>query len=485
MRRLLFITFLFISLVSNAQETRYIASEKIKIFDVYPQDNNSESLKWLNYLKPNEEFYIYGINSKEGSVYVYNNLHTGKFLTSDKKFFKALKKAKIIDIVKEKNCADFNRKKKDIKNKIDTYYRLEAERKAKEARKKEIKDSLKLLEIKEQFKIDSLANYTKHYNDSIQFEERLKSYIEASVEKYKKGSEKVKSLYPIAVNVDSWGIGDLGEAFVSVSVLNCSPQTIKYITFGFKFYNPVGDVCRNWINGNTVWKVRGVGPIGPRWTLESSAKLEDSFGKYSFDESSFYVKLADKIRLVSITIQYMNGKTISLSGNALKNHVFWENNWIESPSFPINLTDNITEEIFTENDTVSNYKPLIFEDYIKNKYPELLFSYYKQNGNGDYISNGGVETMPSFPGNINQWLSQNLIYPAVAAENNIQGKVVVSFIVDRDGSIIAPHIVKSVDPALDREALNLVKRMPKWNPGSVNGKPARAIFTLPITFNLK
>ena len=96
-----------------------------------------------------------------------------------------------------------------------------------------------------------------------------------------------------------------------------------------------------------------------------------------------------------------------------------------------------------------------------------------------------AEQMPSFKGNVNQWLSQNLTYPAVAAENGIQGRVVVNFVVEKDGSISNVQVVRSVDPALDREAVNVVKRMPKWNPGMNNGQPARVKFTLPVTFKLQ
>ena len=76
-------------------------------------------------------------------------------------------------------------------------------------------------------------------------------------------------------------------------------------------------------------------------------------------------------------------------------------------------------------------------------------------------------------------------YPAVAAENGVQGRVIVNFIVEKDGSISNVQVVRSVDPALDREAVNTVKRMPKWNPGMNNGQPARVKFTLPVTFKLQ
>lgn len=98
-----------------------------------------------------------------------------------------------------------------------------------------------------------------------------------------------------------------------------------------------------------------------------------------------------------------------------------------------------------------------------------------------------VEQIPEFPGGIVQfmkWLTRNLRYPPQAQQQKIQGKVVVSFIVNKDGSISAPTIVKSVDPMLDNEAMRVVKMMPRWKPGLEKGKPCRTMFAIPINFVL-
>ena len=95
-----------------------------------------------------------------------------------------------------------------------------------------------------------------------------------------------------------------------------------------------------------------------------------------------------------------------------------------------------------------------------------------------------AEQQPTFKGNVQAWLTSHLNYPASAADNNIQGKVVVKFVVGRDGSVSRAEVVRGVDPALDREALRVVNSMPKWNPGMNNGQPANVWFQLPITFNL-
>ena len=98
-----------------------------------------------------------------------------------------------------------------------------------------------------------------------------------------------------------------------------------------------------------------------------------------------------------------------------------------------------------------------------------------------------VEQLPEFPGGIVQfmkWLTRNLRYPPIAQSQRIQGKVVVSFIINKDGSIASPTIVQSVDPVLDREALRVVKMMPRWKPGLQNGKPCRTMFAIPVNFLL-
>lgn len=95
-----------------------------------------------------------------------------------------------------------------------------------------------------------------------------------------------------------------------------------------------------------------------------------------------------------------------------------------------------------------------------------------------------VETMPSFKGNMNKWLKDNVNYPILAQENGVSGKVFVAFVVEKDGSITDVKVARSVDPSLDKEAVRVVKSMPKWNPGKQRNKPVRVAFTVPINFTL-
>ena len=99
-----------------------------------------------------------------------------------------------------------------------------------------------------------------------------------------------------------------------------------------------------------------------------------------------------------------------------------------------------------------------------------------------------VEEMPQFPGGnsaLFEYLSKNIKYPVVAEENGVQGRVVVTFVVERDGSITDVKVVKSVDPSLDKEAQRVVKSMPHWIPGKQNGSAVRVKYTVPVTFRLQ
>lgn len=97
-----------------------------------------------------------------------------------------------------------------------------------------------------------------------------------------------------------------------------------------------------------------------------------------------------------------------------------------------------------------------------------------------------VEQQPQFPGgSVNGWLADHIKYPVVAAENGIQGRVVVQFVVERDGSVSQVKVVRGVDPSLDKEAQRVISSMPKWIPGKQNGQAVRSRFTVPVTFRLQ
>lgn len=100
-----------------------------------------------------------------------------------------------------------------------------------------------------------------------------------------------------------------------------------------------------------------------------------------------------------------------------------------------------------------------------------------------------VEEMPEFldggEAGLRAWIAKAIEYPVIAQENGIQGKVYVTFVVDKDGSISEAKVVRGVDPSLDKEALRVVNALPKWKPGKQRGKPVRVSYTVPISFVLQ
>lgn len=99
-----------------------------------------------------------------------------------------------------------------------------------------------------------------------------------------------------------------------------------------------------------------------------------------------------------------------------------------------------------------------------------------------------VEQMPSFPGGeaeMQRFIQSNLRYPVVAQESGIQGRVTIRFVVTKDGTISNVEVLRGIDPSCDKEAVNVVKKMPKWIPGKQNGRAVPVYFTLPVVFRLQ
>ena len=98
-----------------------------------------------------------------------------------------------------------------------------------------------------------------------------------------------------------------------------------------------------------------------------------------------------------------------------------------------------------------------------------------------------VDKMPEFPGGMKalmDFIDRNVQYPTEARKKGVQGRVVVQFVVDEDGSIITPKIVRSIEPSLDEEALRIIKMLPRWRPGALNGKVVKVKYTVPVAFKL-
>lgn len=99
-----------------------------------------------------------------------------------------------------------------------------------------------------------------------------------------------------------------------------------------------------------------------------------------------------------------------------------------------------------------------------------------------------VEQQPMFPGGpaaLMKYLSEHTKYPVVAQENGVQGRVTVQFVVEKDGSISDVHVLRGVDPSLDKEAVRVVKSLPRWTPGKQNGITVRVNYRVPVLFRLQ
>jgi protein TonB len=99
-----------------------------------------------------------------------------------------------------------------------------------------------------------------------------------------------------------------------------------------------------------------------------------------------------------------------------------------------------------------------------------------------------VEEMPTFPGGdaeLMKFINTNIVYPDIAKENNIQGRVILRFCVTYKGGVDQVSVLKSVDPALDNEAIRVIKMLPAWKPGKQGGKPVNVWYSVPVFFQLK
>lgn len=99
-----------------------------------------------------------------------------------------------------------------------------------------------------------------------------------------------------------------------------------------------------------------------------------------------------------------------------------------------------------------------------------------------------TEMLPEFPGGqaaLLTYLRKNVNYPIAAQESGIQGRVIVQFVVNKDGTVSDPAVLRSVSPVLDREAVRVIMSMPRWRPGMQGGRPVRATYALPVSFKLK
>ena len=166
-------------------------------------------------------------------------------------------------------------------------------------------------------------------------------------------------------------------------------------------------------------------------------------------------------------------------------------------SMPVGATLSVsyinmkTKELTITEKLIGKIKSLkvYLEGEITNKTQEVVVVGY---GGGEEASDEVpvfqvVEEMPEFPGGMGEclkFLGKNIKYPVEAQKAGVQGKVIVQFVVEKDGNIANPKVVRSIDPDLDGEAIRVISIMPKWKPGMQKGQPVRVKYTVPVTFRL-
>ena len=162
----------------------------------------------------------------------------------------------------------------------------------------------------------------------------------------------------------------------------------------------------------------------------------------------------------------------------------------------------VKQKVSKENNKDKKIATFTFEKNAGDEVPKIQYK-YKDDAGGEVLKAKEViaqgvegekvfdviEQMPEFPGghqSLFNWLSANVKYPTIAEEFGLQGRVIVTFVIERDGSITdARVVVKSVDPSLDKEALRVVSSMPRWKPGKHKGETVRVKYTVPVTFRLQ
>ncbi len=227
------------------------------------------------------------------------------------------------------------------------------------------------------------------------------------------------------------------------------------------------------------------GSIKGKLSMAEFAKLKKKYMKYDFLKlPSHYKVMASDFSKVHYTLT-VNGKVKSIK------------NANEGPEYLMELCQDIENLIgkkivwnkksFVKNKGNENKNPPITEE-INNNQPVAV----EVTRIEEFTDENNVllyaEKMPEFPGgqsSMMDFIREKLIYPEMAKENGVQGKVNCSFIVGKDGTVYGATILRGIGSACDQEALRVINKMPRWKPGMQNGKAVNVKFNLPINFKLQ
>jgi len=163
---------------------------------------------------------------------------------------------------------------------------------------------------------------------------------------------------------------------------------------------------------------------------------------------------------------------------------------VKAPEPPKVVTVTDVIKIVDDNVNIKDNSDIFESDFKEDAAVKIVEFNEEEAEVEEYVPFVVVEEMPNFgEGGIdqfrNEYIAKNLKYPDVAAENGIQGRVYINFVVEPDGRVTNVKVVRGVDPSLDKEAVRVVSSSPKWKPGKQRGKPVRVQFTIPIIFVLQ
>jgi len=160
----------------------------------------------------------------------------------------------------------------------------------------------------------------------------------------------------------------------------------------------------------------------------------------------------------------------------------------EIPKIPVvsDVIEIVEDDIKLKDDMILSLEDnkdiqTVFQDYVPRQVVEEVIE--------EEIPSAVVEEKPKFMGGdeneFTKWVNRNMVYPEIAKENNIQGRVFVTFAVSPEGKVVDVRVLRGVDPSLDREAVRVISMSPTWTPGKQRNKPVRVRYTLPVIFQLR
>lgn len=195
------------------------------------------------------------------------------------------------------------------------------------------------------------------------------------------------------------------------------------------------------------------------------------------------------LKYISKNIRYpLEAMEKGISGRVVVTFIVGKDGYIRDPEVVRGVSDLLDAEALRVVNNMPKWEPGMQRDVPVNVKYTMPILFKIQDNNDDNAVFTVVEKHPEFPGGetaLLKYITNAIKYPVIAQENGIQGRVVVSFIIAKDGSVVDPEIVRGQDPSLDKEALRVINSMPRWEPGEQRGKKVRYKHTMPIHFRLQ